>query len=206
MIQPRAGVAFSLAAAGDIRNDQAARKALSASLGISSAWATVRQVHGSHVAEATRAGDLGEADAVFTSRPMLPIAVFTADCAGVVLGAENGVGIAHAGWRGVVAGVVPALAAAMKQAGTVPRWAAIGPFINSCCFEVGPEVAAQFGANQSTTSWGTVSADLGASLEAQLEGLEVWRSELCTFHDASCLSHRRDATPARMATVAWLPA
>ena len=205
MIQPRAGVAFSLAAAGDLRNDDAARGKFSAAIGIPSAWATVRQVHGSNVVEATGAGDQGEADAVFTLRPMLPIAVFTADCAGVVIGADNGIGIAHAGWRGAVAGVVRALAAAMSQTGVVPRWAAIGPFINPCCFEVGAEVAGRFGDHLSLTSWGTVSVDLGLSLQAQLEGLETWQAGLCTFHDRSCFSHRRDATPARMATVAWLP-
>jgi hypothetical protein len=206
MIPPRAGVASSLAAAGDLRNDHAARGRFSAELGIPSAWATVRQVHGSHVVEATGAGDLGEADAIFTLRPLLPIAVFTADCAGVVLGADNGVGIAHAGWRGVVAGVVPALIAAMMDAGVVPRWAAIGPFINPCCFEVGTDVAALFEGNVATTSWGTVSVDLGRTLRGQLEGLETWQSGLCTFHDRSLFSHRRDATPARMAAVAWLPA
>jgi polyphenol oxidase len=205
MIQPRAGVAFSLAAEGDLRNDLAARGEFSGAAGIPTAWATVRQVHGSNVVQAKGAGDLGEADAVFTLVPMLPIAVFTADCAGVVLGADNGVGIAHAGWRGAVAGVVPALAAAMMDAGIVPKWAAIGPFINPCCFEVGPDVAGQFGENVAMTSWGTASVDLGNALQAQLEGLETWQSGLCTFHDRSFFSHRRDATPARMATVAWLP-
>jgi len=206
MIQPRAGVAFSLAAAGDLRNDHAARGRFSAELGIPTSWATVRQVHGSHVVEATGAGDLGEADAVFTLRPLLPVAVFTADCAGVVLGAHNGIGIAHAGWRGAVGEVVPTLRAAMMEAGVVPGWAAIGPFINSCCFEVGPEVAALFEDNLPTTSWGTVSVDLGRTLRGQLEGLETWQSGLCTYHDRSAFSHRRDASPARMATVAWLPA
>ncbi|HEX5671550.1 MAG TPA: polyphenol oxidase family protein [Acidimicrobiia bacterium] len=206
MIQPRAGVAFSLAAAGDLRNDRAARAQFSAELGIPTAWATVRQVHGSHVVEASGAGDLGEADALFTLRPMLPVAVFTADCAGVVLGADNGVGIAHAGWRGAVGGVVSKLIAAMTDAGAVPRWAAIGPFISPCCFEVGPDVAGLFGDHVATTSWGTVSVDLGRSLQGQLEGLEAWQSGLCTFHDGSSFSHRRDATPARMAAVAWLPA
>jgi hypothetical protein len=188
MIQPRAGVAFSLAAAGDLRHDYAARGRFSADLGIPTAWATVRQVHGIHVIEAADAGDLGEADAVFTLRSMLPVAVFTADCAGVVLGADNGIGVAHAGWRGAVSGVVPTLIAAMTEAGAVPRWAAIGPLINPCCFEVGPEVAGLFGDNVTTTSWGTVSVDLGRSLQGQLERLETWQSGLCTFH-----------------TVAWLP-
>jgi YfiH family protein len=206
MIQPRAGVAFSLAASGDLRHDLGARGRFSAELGIPTAWATVRQVHGSQVMEATEAGDLGEADAVFTLQPMLPVAVFTADCAGVVVGGDNGIGIAHAGWRGTVAGVVPTLIGAMVEAGVVPRWASIGPFINPCCFEVGSEVAGLFGDNVATTSWGTVSVDLGRSLQSQLRGLETWQSGLCTFHNRSCFSHRRDANSARMATVAWLPA
>lgn len=115
-------------------------------------------------------------------------------------------GLAHAGWRGAVAGVVPALATAMIEAGVVPRWAVIGPLIGSCCFEVGPEVADLFGGNVATTSWGTVSVDLGGLLRAQLDSLETWQAGLCTFHDRSCFSHRRNAAAARMASLAWLPA
>ena len=131
--------------------------------------------------------------------------MFTADCAGVVLSADEMVGVAHAGWRGAVAGVVPALREAMAVAGGVIAMAHIGPMIGPCCFEVGDDVATQFGPYQATTTWGTKSVDLRRFLADQLRGLEVVVSESCTFHDEANWSHRRAGSPERMATVAWLP-
>ena len=117
MIRPSGfrGAAFTAARHGDVRNDLSARRIVSAQLEIPDAWATADQIHGGMVVEATAAGSLGPADALYTSRPGLPVAVFTADCLAVVLEAEDGVGIAHAGWRGVVAGspiVCPAIVVA----------------------------------------------------------------------------------------------
>lgn len=205
MIRPRAGVAFSLVAQGDQRHDPVARASFAAELGVPSEWAVLRQVHGKQVVEVEEPGEFGDADALFTRQPGLPIAVFTADCAGVVLGATGAVGVAHAGWRGADAGVVAALATAMAEAGAVPRWAAIGPAIGPCCFEVGPEVAARFPEDGSMTTWGTVSVDLVGALERQLGNLELWRAGICTFDNSGCYSHRRDSALERMATVAWLP-
>lgn len=205
MIHPRAGVAFSLAAQGDQRQNLAARTVVSDLLGISPDWATVHQVHGRRVVQVDGAGDFGEADAIFTRQAGLPIAVFTADCAGVVIGASEAVGVAHAGWRGAAGGVVPALLAAMERAGVVPRWAAIGPTIGSCCFEVGPEVAARFPGNVGSTSWGSTSVDLAGALVGQLGNLELWQAGVCTLHDEGSFSHRRNSAVDRMAAVAWVP-
>ena len=74
------GAAFSEATDGDIRNDLNARASLSEALGVSDSWATVHQVHGRDVVRATVSGDAGNADAVWTTDPGLPVAVFTADC------------------------------------------------------------------------------------------------------------------------------
>jgi len=205
MIRPRAGVAFSLAAQGDQRHDLAARAGFASELGVPFDWAVVHQVHGQRVVEVDEAGEFGEADALFTLRPGLPIAVFTADCAAVVLGASSAVGVAHAGWRGAAAGVVPTLAKAMERAGAVPRWAAIGPAIGPCCFEVGPEVAVQFPENVASTSWGTTSVDLPGVVAGQLGDLELWQARVCTFDNLGCFSHRRNSALERMAAVAWLP-
>ena len=205
MIRPPGfrGVAFSDARDGDLRNDPKARRVVSADLDISSEWATVRQVHEGSAVEAVRPGVLGEADAVYTSRPGLPAAVFTADCLGVAIEADRGVGIAHAGWRGVAAGVVENLRSAMKAAGWTPLRAAIGPGIGPCCFEVGPEVAERFPANTSVTTRGTVGVDLPGAVALRLEGLEVWQAATCTRCSAEFFSHRRDGTPARMAGIVW---
>jgi hypothetical protein len=207
MIRPPGfrGVAYSSAGDGDLRNDPEARRQLSADIGIAREWATVRQVHGGLAIEAIGSGVLGEADAVYTIRPGLPAAVFTADCLGVAIEADQGVGIAHAGWRGVVAGVVENLRTAMNAAGRTPLRAAIGPGIGPCCFEVGPEVAERFPANTSTTTWGTASVDLPAAVASRLEGLEVWQAGTCTRCSEGFFSHRRDGTPARMAAIVWLP-
>jgi polyphenol oxidase len=207
MIRPPGmiGVAFTGAGDGDQRGEPDARAQVSARLGIGHEWASLRQMHGTNVIEAERFGEIGEGDALWTAVPHLPLAVFTADCLGVALVAPGAIGVAHAGWRGARDGVVTALRAAMSDGGHPPRQAAIGPGIGSCCFEVGDEVAADFGSSTSHTTWGTVSVDLRAAVRSELSGLEVWESTECTRHDIGWFSHRRDATPARLATLVWLP-
>ncbi len=182
------------------------RIGLSAHIGVSPEWATVHQVHGSRVVEARAPGEIGDADAIFTTIPELPLAVFTADCAGVVLIGRSGVGVAHAGWRGAAAGVVAALVAKMASAGLEPVAAVIGPTIGPCCFEVGSEVAARFPGRVSSTEWGTTSIDLWGVVTDQLVGLEVTDMRHCTRHEADTFSHRRDGTLKRMAAIGWIPA
>lgn len=198
------GAAFTLAADGDQRQ-QSTREVVSDDLGISSDWATVRQVHGKRVVEVTGPGPAAEeADAIFTTVAGLPVAVMTADCAAVLVGGTGGVGAAHAGWRGVEAGVVPALVEEMKAAGAGPSWAAVGPFIMGCCFEVGPEVARRFPGRVTLSRRGRTSVDLGGSLAEQLGDLPTWWSQRCTLHQQGSFSHRRDATSQRMAAIGWV--
>ena len=210
MIQPPvpttsgSGVAFSDASDGDVRGDDSRRAALAHRLGISDRWATLTQVHSSKVVEVDRPGDQGEADAMFTSIAGLPLAIFTADCAGVVVHAPGAVGVAHAGWRGAASRVVEALVDAMRGAGFEPASAAIGPALGPCCLEVGPEVSARFDGFTARTSWDSESIDLGKAITVQLDGVEVWAANRCTLHESGWFSHRRDGTPARMATIAWL--
>ncbi len=199
-----AGVVFSQAVDGNIR-DPMTRSRLSDALQLSSAWAQVRQVHGATVCVATAPGDLGDADALWTTLKGLPVAVFTADCFGVVLRAEEATGVAHAGWRGVASGVVRNLVAAMSGAGYPPHTAVIGPGIGPCCFEVGPEVADLFPGHVSTTTWGSTSVDLIGRVIEQLDGVEVLVSGGCTRHDPAFFSHRRDATSDRLVALGWLP-
>lgn len=205
MIRPpgRDGVAFSDAADGDMRR-ALARARVAAVLEIDPGWGVVRQVHGSEVVSVDRPGDAGEADAVWTAVAGVPISVLTADCLGVVLGAEDAVGVAHCGWRGVVAGVVGRLREAMSTAGHEPVHASIGPGIGSCCYEVGPEVAERFGPHVATTTWGALSVDLVAALRAQLAGLEVWSADECTRHGDGWFSHRRDGDSRRLGAIGWL--
>lgn len=198
------GFGFSQAADGDLREDLNARREWVDSIGGPRAWATVRQQHGADVVRVSSPGHAGDADALFTTVAGLGLAVFTADCAGVVLGSESGVGVAHAGWRGARSGVVGQLVEAMRRAGVEITEAVIGPAIGPCCFEVGSEVASQFPGFDATTTWGTTSVDLTGALGTQLAPLRVLAVGGCTFHLSRYWSHRRDGTKERMAALAWL--
>lgn len=91
----------------------------------------------------------GEGDALITNRPGLFVSIRTADCVPILLvdTVHQAVAAVHAGWRGTVAGVLSQTLAKMAQLyKTKPANVrlAFGPAILSCCYEVGPEVAAQF--------------------------------------------------------------
>ena len=199
------GVAFSEASDGDLRRDQQARADFAGRAGIGEVWATVNQVHGNRVVEAEVGGVLGDADAIWTRRPGLPMAVFTADCFGVVALASGAVGVAHAGWRGVAADVVGRMIAAMSGAGERPSMLVIGPGIGPCCFEVGPEVASRFDGHRGLTTWGTESIDLAGQITSDLPAdMEVRSLGRCTMHETGWFSHRGSGTKARLAAVAWI--
>lgn len=111
-----------------------------------------RQVHGATVAVPAGGGSATlppEADAVVVDRPGRAAAVATADCVGAVLAAP-GTGcfaVIHAGWRGILAGVLPAAVARLaKASGARPpaMVLATGPSARGCCYQVGPEVEEPF--------------------------------------------------------------
>lgn len=197
------GSAFTGPADGDMRADPASRRAVSDRLGITSGWATVTQVHGGHALRVERPGTAGEADGMVTTRSNLPLAVFTADCLGVVLAGPASVGVAHAGWRGLAAGILEATVGLMQRVDGPPRTAALGPSIGPCCFEVGDEVAELFPDDVATTSWGTTSVDLAGAAARVLTGVELSRDRRCTACGGG-FSHRANATQARLATLGWL--
>jgi YfiH family protein len=207
MIQARGlpGIAFGQADDGDLRRDPKARRVLSRALGIPDTWAVVDQVHGSTIVHATLPGNLGSADGIITETPMLPIAIATADCVPVVIVGMTSRAIVHAGWRGVAAGIVRRTVRAMGDAGDDARRAVIGPHIGSCCYEVGPDVVDAIGGHGARTRDGSLSADLGVAILAQLEGIEVEQEEMCTMDDTRFHSYRRDATRQRQMAVAWIP-
>ncbi|MBY0308166.1 MAG: peptidoglycan editing factor PgeF, partial [Phycisphaerales bacterium] len=110
----------------------------------------VHQVHGGGVDVVTRERPRGEgpdprADAIVTDDPGVVLAVRTADCLPALLASEDGriVGALHAGWRGVIAGVVQNTLAAMAELGATGVVAAVGPCISGEAFEVGEEVSAE---------------------------------------------------------------
>ena len=207
MIQPAGfrGAAFGDASDGNGRDDDRARRRISAVLGISNQWASVVQVHGPVVLDVDRPGRAGEGDGLITVRPGLPLTVATADCVPIIIEGDRSAAVVHAGWRGVAAGVIGAGLDAMEAIGDSARRAAIGPAIGPCCYEVGEEVLDAIAGFTSTTSFGTPSVDLWAAAEAQLAGLVIWRADRCTATDTDYWSYRRDGTSNRQIAVAWVP-
>lgn len=186
----------------------------------------LRQVHGTGVVrfDAPTPGDrtttLGddepEADAAVTSAPGTVLAVLTADCLPVVLRARDGseVGIAHAGWRGLCAGVLEATVAAMRAAPSqLSAW--FGPAAGPQAYEVGEEVFDAFASRDARacqafvqTRPGHWRVDLYALARQRLADAgvrDVHGGGLCTISDPTRFySHRRDARTGRMATLAWI--
>jgi YfiH family protein len=110
------------------------------------ALAWPRQVHSSRVLVPRAGGECGEGDAVVAGPAGPALCVVTADCVPVVLAGPEGIAAVHAGWRGLVSGVIgEAAATAVRELGAdLAGWTAwIGPAIGPCCYEVGPEVAEQ---------------------------------------------------------------
>ncbi len=109
---------------------------------------TLTQVHGNKVAVAGDDTDT-EADAIITDQHDLPIGVLTADCVPILLCNEDkkAVGAVHAGWRGMVGGIIENTIEALKErygAKADELTALIGPAIGPCCYEVSEDVAEQF--------------------------------------------------------------
>ncbi len=190
------------------------RLAAAAALPAEPVW--LAQVHGTTVVDLDAAGAAGPADAAFTRRRGRVCAILTADCLPVLLASESGdlVGAAHAGWRGLAAGVIEAAVAAMAAPPpSLMAW--LGPAIGPAHFEVGPEVrealltgdsgaAGAFVANPS----GRFLADLPALVRRRLEALGVSRvygGGECTFASRErYFSHRRDGVTGRQASLIWL--
>jgi hypothetical protein len=180
-----------------------------------------RQVHGTRVAVAAGPGsdldDAGaagepEADALVSAAPGVPVAVLVADCLPVLLAdAEAGVvGAAHAGRRGLLAGVLPRTVEAMAALGADPARlrVAVGPAAGACCYEVPQdlhdEAVGVLPQLTGTTTWGTPSLDLRGAAVAQLRSLGVAGVTTvggCTVEDATLYSYRRSRTTGRFAGV-----
>jgi YfiH family protein len=159
--------------------------------------ASLKQIHSAVSLTAHKPGWVGEGDALLTQTQGVAVSVRTADCFPILLAdpETRSVAAVHAGWRGTVAGVVRTSLQRMRsEFGTDPRnvFAAVGPGIGACCYEVGIEVARQFGRNEAG------KLDLAVENKNQLiaAGLQPGRIERvggCTFcHPAQFFSWRRD--------------
>jgi YfiH family protein len=176
----------------------------------------LQQVHGAEVVRHEDRPAPGPADAAVAFEPARVCAVMTADCLPVVLADRAGtrVGVAHAGWRGLVGGVLEATIEALGLApADLHAW--LGPAIGQRAFEVGPEVRDAYLAKLEVPDTfllqnerGRYQADLYglARLVLQRAGVTaVHGGGWCTHEDrARFFSHRRDGVTGRMATLAWL--
>ncbi len=169
--------------------------------------ATLRQIHSDKVLFAEHSGCLGEGDALITNRPGILLSIRTADCLPILMAdpVKRAIAAVHAGWRGTVQRIVPKTVRTMEeQFGSRPEdlVVVVGPGIGSCCFEVGPEVAAQFGLS------GRAKIDLVETIRRQLGRNDGATSQfvatgLCTACHADLFhSYRRDREAAgRMISV-----
>jgi hypothetical protein len=148
--------------------------------------ATLKQVHSAEcVAAQGRTGLLGSGDALLENAPGAVVAVKTADCIPILLVDQRrrAVAAVHAGWRGTVARIAASAVAAMRDRfGSAPEdiHAAIGPGIGPCCYEVGPEVAAQFG-ERGRAHIDLPDANRRQLIEAGVTARRIHTSNLCTM-------------------------
>jgi hypothetical protein len=191
------------------------RRRLMRSLELPSEPMWLDQVHGARIADLDSALS-GSADGAVTSRQGRVCAILSADCLPVLLTDRAGTRIAaaHAGWRGLVAGVLPAAVAAMGlPARDLLAW--LGPAIGPSAYEVGDEVREAFLARDPAASAAFV-ANARGRWQADLYGLArlclaaagvaaVFGGGFCTATDAErFFSHRREAPCGRMASLIWL--
>jgi len=175
----------------------------------------VEQEHGARVARRENLRPGIAADALICSAPGLPCAILTADCLPVLFCDRAGtrVAVAHAGWRGLAAGI---LEATVEGLDTDPQnlLAWLGPGIGAAAYEVGPDFEVIMKGRYPHASGairrrhGRLCADLYAIAGAALRGVgvrAVTGGGFCTYTEKErFFSHRRDGRTGRMATVIWL--
>jgi YfiH family protein len=179
--------------------------------------ARMHQVHGRDVAvvEQPVAAEPPEADGLVTTERGVALLVRVADCVPVLL-ADPDVGVigaAHAGRKGMAAGVVPHTVERLRALGAERVVAWVGPHICGRCYEVPDdlraEISAAVPASYAETRWGTPGLDLGAGVTSQLvaAGCEVVQVDRCTLEHAQLHSHRRDGVAAgRFGGLIWVDA
>jgi len=179
-------------------------------------WTWLRQVHGDRVVRVDEPGGCAgaRADAAITTRQGCVLAVLSADCAPVALASPEGIiGVAHAGWRGVLAGVLGATVGEMRSLGASSIEAVVGPCIHPGCYDFGAtdldEVAAAFGDGvRATTSAGLPALDLPAAVrialaEAGVSGDDIRDVGVCTACSPDHFSWRAGGDQERQAMAVW---
>jgi hypothetical protein len=195
---------------GNVRPPARLRKLLAAKR-LPLAIATGEQVHGARIAVVPKLGKPRKypgVDGLLTAKAGQPLGIFTADCAAIFLSVPSRgvVGLLHAGWRGVRAGLLLKALRRMRR-----RWACssrdvrlwLGPCIGPCCFEVQWDVARYFPATRRRKKdrW---TVDLRGEIRRQARRLglkAVSAAPGCTRHTSRYFSFRRDPTQDRQISV-----
>jgi YfiH family protein len=215
----RAHVRFTTRADGDLNADAVAPPVLAAR------WRAVAdrpvvwldEEHGTTVVVVDGDGHerAPRGDALVTTDVNRALGIWVGDCAPVALVADEGVvAAAHAGWRGLAAGVLGETAAAMRSLGATRIDAVVGPCIHAECYEFGTgdlfALASRFGLSvTATTSWGTPALDLPAAVRSALTAEQVTVIDVatpCTACDDRYWSHRRRGDRERHGMAVWLEA
>jgi len=180
------------------------RRRACASVGADAASATMAwQHHGPEVHRAEPRGIVtpgtifDRCDGLWSDEPHQAMMLLTADCLPIAVGRANGaepaLAVLHAGWRGLLAGIV---ASGAKALGGGSLAAAVGPGIGPCCYEVGDEVSGPFAEAFGDDVVHDGKLDLWTAAERALRDAgceEVERTDLCTYcHPELFFSHRRD--------------
>lgn len=197
---------------------EANRTELAEALALPASPHWLQQVHGTEVAriDGPAAAAEPKADAAITRVAGEPLAILTADCLPILLCDEAGttIGAAHAGWRGLLAGVIERTVAAMDVS-PAHTLAWLGPCIGADSYEVGEEVRTAFVERDAAaaaafvpTRPGHWHCDLAALARQRLAALgvdRVYGGGFDTFRDARFYSYRRDgARSGRFASLVWL--
>ncbi len=177
-------------------------------------WVSLHQVHSNKVAiydERLQYAST-EGDAIVGIPNDVAFAVFGADCAIIGLLSTEGIaGVVHAGWRGLVNGIIPNAVRTMREIGATNIFAVRGPCIHSECYEFSEDellrVNSSLGYDVSgVTKKGSPALDLPKSIRYELtkEGVEVLaESNMCTFCSDFYFSYRRNGTNMRQGLVVY---
>lgn len=177
------------------------------------------QIHSNHVLcadkQTSKAQLPPQADAVFSSDKNIVCAVLTADCLPVFFCNKAGseVAVAHAGWRGLQAGILRKTVASMQSASN-EIIAYLGPAIGSKAFEIGADVFSAFVENNEANSKAFIENRKGhylcdiyelSRIELRSVGVnQISGGNFCTYSDERFYSYRRQKNTGRMASLIWL--
>ena len=177
----------------------------------------LQQTHSNKVVDASSvAPDCAQVDASYTTEVGVICAVLTADCLPILLSDKNGscVGVVHAGWRGLLGGVIQQTIRAMSAC-CKPQYAWLGPAIGPGVFEVGSDVFEPFVAQDSRLRQAFVNSKAGKwkldiyqaakIVLAAADISDVYGGDYCTYtNNEQFFSYRRERMTGRMATLIWI--